>query len=291
VTDIDKLAQRYPQKRVLITGATSGLGESLAMIFAAANFRVAVASRTPAKVAATCEKVEKAGGSPLAITLDVNRLEDFDAAAKQVEEAWGGLDILINNAGILTSGKVVDTGLEEWLGSIDTDLWGVIHGCRKFIPLLVNSGGGHVANIASAAGLLGVPDLAPYGVAKAGVVSLSEALAVELSEMHIDVTVSCPTIFKSDLMETSGSEVDMQGGTTGEGLKAGMETTNITSDVVADHLLNAMVRRRMYSLPQWDAKIQWFLSRMFPQTFRTLLSYLYRKRVWVFSTTEFSTTD
>jgi len=117
VTDIDKLAQRYPQKRVLITGATSGLGESLAMIFAAANFRVAVASRTPAKVAATCEKVEKAGGSPLAITLDVNRLEDFDAAAKQVEEAWGGLDILINNAGILTSGKVVDIGLEEWLGS------------------------------------------------------------------------------------------------------------------------------------------------------------------------------
>ena len=86
---LDKLAQRYPQKRVLITGATSGMGEALAMQFAAAGFRVAVASRNPAKVAATCEQVKKAGGAPLAITLDVNKVEDFEAAVIQVERGLG----------------------------------------------------------------------------------------------------------------------------------------------------------------------------------------------------------
>lgn len=170
---LEKLAARYPQKRILITGATSGLGEALALRFARAGFRVAVASRNPQKVAATVERLEQAGGQALPITLDVTREEAFHSALETVESQWGGLDILVNNAGVLTAGKVQEIDLQTWQQSLDTDLWSVIHGCRTFLPLLLRSGGGHIVNVASAAGLVSGPDMATYNVAKAGVISLS----------------------------------------------------------------------------------------------------------------------
>jgi NAD(P)-dependent dehydrogenase (short-subunit alcohol dehydrogenase family) len=280
---IQKLAQRYPQKRVLITGATGGLGEALALQFAAAGFRVAVASRNPAKVAATVAQVERAGGSGLAVTLEVTKVEDFEAAASQVQDAWGGLDILINNAGVATAGKIDAIGLEVWQQSLDTDLWSVIHGCRLLLPLMNSAGGGHLVNVASAAGLLSGPDIGSYNVAKAGVVSLSETLAVELTEKNIDVTVSCPSIFKSSLFDKEGHDGDVLEGVTAKGLQHEMDTTSVTSADVANHLITCMARRRLYSVPQGDAKLQWWLSRMLPETFRRQLLYMYRHRLWLFN--------
>ena len=280
---LQKLAERYPNKRVLITGATSGLGEVLALRFAGTGFRVAVASRNPTKVAATCKRVAQAGGEPLAITLNVTRSEDFEAAARQVDEAWQGRDILNNNAGVITAGRVSDIGLEVWEQSLDTDLWSVIHGCRIFIPLLERSGGGHIANVASAAGLLSGPEVATYNVAKAGVISLSETLKTELADKHIEVTVSCPTVFKSGLLNEEGHEGDVLEGQTIKGLANDMATTSVGSADVADSLLRAMARRRLYDLPQLDAKVNWWLARTFPETFRKLILYLYRHRLWVFN--------
>lgn len=279
---VQRLASRYPQKRILITGATSGLGEALALQFAAAGFKVAVASRNPKKVAATVADVERAGGEGLAITLDVTRTEDFEAAVAQVEEAWGALDILVNNAGVLTAGKLRDVGADVWEQSLETDLWSVIHGCRLFLPLLENAGAGHIVNVASAAGLLSAPDLATYNVAKAGVICLSETLKVELADKHIDVTVSCPTVFKSHLLETEGHEGDVVEGTTAKGLANDMAHTSISSEDVASSLIRAMARRRLYDLPQRDARLNWWLARTFPETFRKLLLYLYQHRLWVF---------
>ena len=279
---LQKLAAKYPQKRVLITGATSGLGEALALQFATGGFRVAVASRNPEKVAATCQRVEQAGGESLAITLDVTRLQDFQDAVSVVDAAWGGLDVLINNAGIATAGKIRDLDLQVWQQSLDTDLWSVIHGCREFLPLLEKAGGGHIVNVASAAGLLNGPDVSTYNVAKAGVISLSETLKVELAEQNIDVTVSCPTVFKSSLLDQEGHEGDVFEGTTANGLKRDMESTSISSEYVADCTINAMARGRMYSLPQRDARANWLLARLFPETFRKIILYMYRHQLWIF---------
>lgn len=279
---LQRLATRYPHKRVLITGATAGLGEALALEFAGAGFRVAVASRNPDKVAATTAAVIEAGGEGLAVTLDVTRQDDFEAAAAQVEHAWGGLDILINNAGVLTAGKLADLELEVWEQSLQTDLWSVIHGCRVFLPLLEKAGGGHIANVASAAGLLAGPDLATYNVAKAGVVSLSETLKVELADRDIDVTVSCPTVFKSHLLDQQGHEGDVVEGVTAKGLENDMAHTNVTSEFVASSLISAMARRRMYDTPQWDARLNWLLARLLPETYRKIILYLYSHRLWIF---------
>lgn len=281
---LQTLAERYPRKRILITGATSGLGEALALQFAAGGFRVAIASRNPDKVNTTAQRVNRAGGTALPVRLDVTRLEDFDAAARQVEEAWGGLDILVNNAGVVTGGKLADIGLEPWRQSLETDLWSVIHGCRVLLPLLQRSGGGHLVNIASAAGLVNPPDLATYNVAKAGVISLSETLATELAQNKIDVTVSCPTVFKSNLLEKEGHEGDVVAGDMIKGLAHDMQITSISSEDVACSLIKSMARRRLYNVPQRDAKINWWLARTFPETFRRVLLYMYRHKLWVFKT-------
>ena len=280
---LEKLAVRYPQKRVLITGATSGLGEALALRFAGGGFRVAVASRNPEKVKHTVQRLEACGSGALPITLDVTREEDFHAALETVETQWGGLDILVNNAGVLTAGKVQDIELQAWQQALDTDLWSVIHGCRIFIPLLIRSGGGHIVNVASAAGLVSAPDMATYNVAKAGVVSLSETLKVELADQGIDVTVSCPTVFKSHLLEKEGHQGDVVVGVTARGLQHDMETTHVSSDSIAVSLLVAMAKRRLYDTPQWDAKLTWFSARLLPETFRAIILYLYRHRLWVFN--------
>jgi NAD(P)-dependent dehydrogenase (short-subunit alcohol dehydrogenase family) len=279
---LQKLAQRYPHKRILITGATSGLGEALAMQFAAAGFKVAVASRNPAKVAITVAAVNSAGGEGLAVTVDVSRVEDIEAAVAKVEAAWGGLDILVNNAGVLTAGKMEVIGREPWVKSINTDLWSVIDGCRLFLPLLEHPGGGHIVNVASAAGLVAAPDMGTYNVAKAAVISLSETLRVELAEKNIDVTVSCPTVFKSHLIDTESHEGDTLVGVAAKGLANDMAHTSISSEDVATSLINAMARRRMYDVPQLDARLSWWMSRAFPETFRKIMLLLYRHRLWVF---------
>ena len=281
MSNVAALAKRYPQKRVLITGATSGLGEALALCFARENFKVAVAGRNPEKIARTIEKVKAAGGTPLAVQLEITRVDEFEAAVAQIEQSWGGLDILINNAGVATAGKLAEFSLQSWCDVIDTDLWSVIHGCRLFAPLLACSGGGHIVNVSSAAGLLCPPEVAGYNVAKAGVVALSETLRVELSSDGIDVTVCCPTIFKSGLLDNKDDKRFT--GVTADGLRDTMDKTRFTSDDIAMALIKAMGKRKLYCVPMPDARIMWHLTRYFPELYRSLVKYLYRRKLWIFN--------
>lgn len=279
---LQRLVERYPQKRILITGATSGLGEALALKFAGAGFRVAVASRNPEKVARTVAAVNRAGGEGLPITLDVVQEEQFRTAVEAVEQAWSGLDILVNNAGVLTAGKFEDLAVEVWQQSLQTDLWSVIHGCRHFLPLLKRSGGGHIVNVASAAGFLAGPEATTYCVAKAAAVSLSECLHVELARDHIDVTVSCPTVFRSNLMNPKDHEGDVVEGAGAAGLRRQFANTSVSSDDVADSLITAMAKRRLFDVPQLDAKLSWWFARAAPEFSRRLLLYLYRHKLWLY---------
>ena len=281
---IATLAKRFPQKRVLITGATSGLGEALALRFARQGFHVGVAGRNPEKTANTCDKVNQAGGRALPLQLEVTRPDDFHSAAQQIQESWGGLDILFNNAGLATAGGLLDFSLEAWRDAIEVDLWSVIHGCRLFTPLMIQSGGGHVANVASAAGILCPPEVAAYSAAKAAVVAISEVLQAELVAENINFTVCCPTIFKSGLLDEMppGGDTHMHG-VTADGLRDSMQKTSVTSDDVADHLLKCMAKGKLYSLPMRDARTMWRLKRWAPESYSRLLRYLYRHKMWVFN--------
>jgi len=140
--------------------------------------------------------------------VDVSRSEDFDTAALRVEAQWGGLDVLVNNAGILDSAKLHEITLEQWRRIVDINFWGVVYGCHSFVPMLIRQKGGYVLNMASSAGLFALPEMAHYSVPKAAVIALSEMMKAELARYGIGVTVSCPAAFASDILNKQGVGVN-----------------------------------------------------------------------------------
>jgi NAD(P)-dependent dehydrogenase (short-subunit alcohol dehydrogenase family) len=279
---LGRLGSRYPARRILITGATSGSGEALAVLFGRHGWRVAVTGRNPEKVALSAKKVRAAGGQVLEIDLEVTRHEDFERAARQVTEAWGGLDILVNNAGVAGGESIEDGSLDTWHRIIEINTFGVVHGCKAFVPVLRKSGGGHIANIASIAAIVSAPEMASYNVSKAGVLALSETLDAELAADHIDVTVACPGVFQSDL-GVEGRVVASANARMIKSLRREQETTNQTAEKVIGRIVKDMAKRRLYSLPDNDSQAQWTIKRFSPELSRRLIAFLYARRLWKFA--------
>ena len=268
--------------RVLITGATSGLGEALALRFGGQGARVAVTGRNPEKLRRSAERVAAAGGDVLEIPLEVTRLEDFEKAAATVQAQWGGLDWLVNNAGVIAGAPLEGWSFESWRHVLDVNLWSVIYGCKVLGPL-VREGGGRIVNVASSAAFAQAPEMASYSVSKAAVVALSETLRVELAPRGIGVTVSCPGVFQSDLLNPE----KITAGDKGERIVATLEgevaSSRMTSDDIAACVLRCAGRDRLYCVPGFDMKGAWLLKRWFPEWNRKLLGFLFRKRLWHFA--------
>jgi NAD(P)-dependent dehydrogenase (short-subunit alcohol dehydrogenase family) len=276
-----ELEKRFPQKRVLITGANSGFGKAMAMHFGRKGWRVAVTGRRPDAVKAAAEDVRKAGAAEvLEMTLDVTKSGDFAAAVRRVDEHWGGLDILVNNAGIMDSAKLQDITLEQWHRIVDINFWGVVYGCHAFIPMLVRQKSGYVLNMASSAGLFALPEMAHYSVPKAAVIALSETMKAELARYGIGVTVSCPAAFSSDLLNKEG--VDVSRSVTLRSLETDAQTGRHTSESVAAHAIRNMERNHLYDIAHNSMELMWFLKRLMPETIYRLFAWMYANRKWRF---------
>ena len=279
---VARLSSRYPARRVLITGATSGSGEALAVLFSRYGWRVAVTGRNRAWVALSAKKVRAAGGQVLEIELEVTRYEDFEGAARQIAEAWGGLDILVNNAGVTGGESIEDDSIELWHRIIDINTFGVVHGCKAFAPILRESGGGHIVNVASVAAFVSAPEMASYNVSKAAILSLSETLDAELAPHHIDVTVACPGVFQSEL-GAEGRVLASPNARMMKSLRREQETTSQTAEDVVGKIVVDMARKRLYSLPGGDLRAQWIIKRISPEFSRRLIAFLYARRLWKFA--------
>jgi NAD(P)-dependent dehydrogenase (short-subunit alcohol dehydrogenase family) len=276
-----KLEKKFPQKRVLITGANSGFGKAMAMHFGRNGWRVAVTGRRPDAVHAAAEDVRKAGAAEvLEMTIDVAKPEDFEVAARRIQEQWGGLDILVNNAGIMDSAKLQDITLEQWHRVMDINLWGVIHGCHAFIPMFIRQESGYVLNMASSAGLFSLPEMAHYSVPKAAVIALSETMRAELARYGIGVTVSCPAAFASDLLNKEG--VDVGRSVTLRALDKDVQSGRHTSESVAAHAIHNMERGHLYDIAHDSMELLWFVKRLMPETIYHVFAWMYANRKWKF---------
>jgi NAD(P)-dependent dehydrogenase (short-subunit alcohol dehydrogenase family) len=276
-----KLEKRFPEKRVLITGANSGFGKAIAMHFGRNGWRVAVTGRRPDAIRAAAAEVRAAGAAGvLEMVIDVAKSADFEAAAKRVGEEWGGLDILVNNAGILDSAKLHEITLEQWHRIVDINFWGVVYGCHAFIPMLIRQKSGYVLNMASSAGLFALPEMAHYSVPKAAVIALSETMKAELARYGIGVTVSCPAAFASDLLNKEG--VDLNRSVTLRSLDKDVQTGRHTSESVAAHAIRSMERNHLYDIAHDSMEILWFIKRLMPETIYRLFAWMYAERKWRF---------
>lgn len=201
-----------------------------------------------------------------AMRCDVSRPEDVEALAKRANELFGGTDLMINNAGVAVAGPVGEVPLEDWRWIFGVNLWGVIYGCHVFAPLMKKQGSGHIVNVASAAGLLNAPMMAPYNVTKAGVVSLSETLAAELQGTGVGVSVLCPTFFRTNIL-ANGRGNDPKLSASVEKL---LDRSSIQADDVARLALEGAERGDLFVLPHADGRWLWRVKRATPERYQEL---------------------
>jgi len=178
----------------VVTGAGSGIGRSLAQAFAAQGMRLVLADIEPGPLEQVATELREAGHEVFAVTADVSIASDVERIATAAIDVFGGLHLACNNAGVAAGGLSWEVGLDDWDWVLGVNLYGVIHGIRSFVPRIIDSGGGHIVNTASMAGLTSAPGMGPYNVSKHAVVTLSETLALELAMTHpeVGVTVLCP---------------------------------------------------------------------------------------------------
>ena len=168
-------------KVAVVTGAASGIGLALSEACVAQGMSVAMADVEVPELEAAAERLDSAGHSVLAIPTDVRSQEAVDSLAAEVTERLGPPDLVCNNAGVAGPlGMSWELPVEVWQWVLETNLFGVIHGVRSFVPEMVDRDRGQVINISSIGGLLPLPASAPYSVTKFGIVALTEALAEEL---------------------------------------------------------------------------------------------------------------
>lgn len=246
--------------RAVVTGAGSGIGQAFAATLASRGGQVVCADLDVAKAQETVDAITDDGGKALAVQCDVAAPEQVQELAEQARAWFGNLpSLVVNNAGIGAGGRgVEDTSLAEWQRVIDINLWGVIHGCRVFTPLL-REGGGGIINVASAAGFASAPSMAAYNVSKAGVVALSETLAAELAGTGVRVSVLCPTFVKTDILNSQ--HITESSTAMAENL---MRWIGMSPQRVVRICLDAHDRGSLYVVPQLDAKAVWGAKRLAP---------------------------
>ena len=233
-------------RRVLVTGGAAGLGASLAAAFVARGDRVLVGDLAEP----TDARVES-------VHLDVRSDDDWEAARSWVQHHWGGLDVLVNNAGVAGGGRLDVAGLDEWQWITEINLFGVVRGTRTFTPMWKEQRSGHVVNIASLAGLVHPAGMASYNAVKAGVVALSETTGHELAEYGVRCSVVCPSYFRTGLVEA------MQGADTAVGRVIGglVASAPLGPDEIAAAVLEGMDAGDELILPDPAARAAYDLKQ------------------------------
>jgi NAD(P)-dependent dehydrogenase (short-subunit alcohol dehydrogenase family) len=256
--------KRSRDAAAVITGAGSGIGAAFAMELAKRGGRVVCSDIDEHAARTTADAIEANGGDALALRCDVSQIDDVTALAKEAQ-SWftGPPTVVINNAGVGAGGLPIgDMSLDDWQWVLDINLWGPIHGCHVFAPILREAGYGGLINVASAAAFGAAPGMAAYNVSKAGTLSLSETLAAELSGTGVNVTVLCPTFVKTNIVDAG--RISERSTQLADRL---MRWTGFSAERVARTCLDTLDRGGLYCMPQPDARIGWGIKRFTPTVY------------------------
>ena len=261
------------QRRVLITGAGSGLGRALAFVFSENGWRVACADINIDSANDTVRQITQFGVGAMALWVDVGDDSSVEEMRDEVLAAWDGVDIVINNAGVASAGAVAETSLEDWRWTLNINLMGVVRGTRAFLPVLLRQGRGHIVNVASFAGFANAPHMSAYSASKAGVISLSETLRAELALTAggVKVSVVCPAFFKTNLMV--GARLPDKDRALCQKL---MEAARESADDVAAAVYRGVMRGDFLILPTKAETLRWRIKRFAPDLFLRKLLQAYR---------------
>lgn len=253
--------------RAVVTGAGSGLGAALCTQLAQRGAKIIAADIDLEAATATATRL---GSDVHPVKCDVSSLADVEALADETERLLGGIDLLVNNAGVAVAGQMGEVPIADWRWIVDINLWGVIHGCHVFVPWMRAQKSGNVLNVSSAAGLLSPPRMAPYNTTKAAIIALSETLHADLEPDGVGVTVLCPTFFPTNLTQSKRTAPDEKTRRAAQRLVA---KGGWTADEIARAALAGVDANELYVAPQLDGRWLWRLKRLAPKRFNKLSKY------------------
>ncbi|MFY9963966.1 SDR family oxidoreductase [Pseudomonas sp.] len=248
------------QNRMMITGAGSGLGREIALRWAREGWQLALADVNEAGLKDTLALVKEAGGQGFVQRCDVRDYSQLTALAQACEEKFGGIDVIVNNAGVASGGFFSELSLEDWEWQLSINLMGVVKGCKAFLPMLERSKG-RIINIASMAALMQGPAMSNYNVAKAGVLALSESLLIELRQQEVAVHVVCPSFFQTNLLDSFRGPTPAMKAQVGKLL----ESSPISAADIAEYIFEQVAEGQFLILPHELGRNAWQLKQRNPQ--------------------------
>jgi NAD(P)-dependent dehydrogenase (short-subunit alcohol dehydrogenase family) len=257
--------REFAGKTAVITGGASGIGLGLARRFLDEGMHVVIGDVEKRALDAVVDELGVTG-----VLTDVTDPAQMQALADVAVDAHGGVDIFCNNAGVGGGGLSWEMPLSTWEWVINVDLWGVIHGVRTFVPLLMQRPEAHIVNTASMAGLVAAPFMGPYNAAKHGVVAISESLYKELAMMapHVGVSVLCPGWVNTNIADSSRNrpehlalpaldEAGMNMDTIAADALKDLISSGMPPEMLAGKVLDAIRAEQFWILTHADQSDQW----------------------------------
>jgi NAD(P)-dependent dehydrogenase (short-subunit alcohol dehydrogenase family) len=252
--------KEFRDKVAVITGGASGIGLGLAERFAREGMKIVLADVEENALAQAERDLKAAGAEVTAVVTDVSKSGDVEALAKRTLETYGAVHLLCNNAGVSVRSTIWESTLSDWQWVLGVNLWGVIHGVRTFVPIMLQqTAESHIVNTASLAGLVSFPGIGIYKVTKFGVVSLSETLYHELKNRgaNIKVSVLCPSFVKSrfsdsernrpaELLNDHQEELSPEAEKRRLAWRQGTTQNGMTPEQVADCVIKGIREERFY---------------------------------------------
>jgi len=261
------------QSVAVVTGAASGIGRATALALANKGSTVAIADIDELGLAETARLLDRAGAGYSVHTVDVADKQRMQAFADEVAEAHDRVHIVVNNAGVSVGAKLEDHSLEDFEWIVGINFWGVVYGCKFFLPHLQRAGWGAFVNLSSMFGLTGVPTQSSYCATKFAVRGFSESLSIELANENIDVISVHPGGIKTNIVRSSRGDDE----TSRARIVAWFERHAMPPEIAASKIVTAIERRRSRVLITREAWLTDVVKRVYPAVPRRLAGWALRK--------------
>ncbi|MET0591531.1 MAG: SDR family NAD(P)-dependent oxidoreductase [Polyangiaceae bacterium] len=266
-------------KTVAITGAGSGIGRALAVQMGALGARLALSDVNEATLAETASLVASNRGPVHTARVDVGQRDAIYAWAEQVNKEVGPADVIINNAGVSLSQRIVEMRDEDFAWLMNINFWGVVHGTRAFLPQLLSRSEAHVVNLSSVFGLIAVPTQAAYNASKFAVRGFTEALRQELADTSVRVTSVHPGGIKTNIVRNGRHYQDPTGNANRDAVAREFEkVARTTADQAAEQIIKAILRERPRLLIGLDAVLIDRMQRLMPENYDRLIAKAISRR-------------
>jgi NAD(P)-dependent dehydrogenase (short-subunit alcohol dehydrogenase family) len=261
----NKTIRIFDGATAIVTGGASGIGRALAEELAKRGSEVVLADLQIELAEEVASEIRVSGGKAKAGKIDVTNFPAMDQLVQETVKRTGRLDYIFNNAGLAIGGNVNNFGIEDWNQIVDVNLRGVINGIQAAYKIMIEQGFGHIINTASMAGLMSSPGAVAYATTKHAVVGLSKSMRAEAAQMGVRISVLCPGVVRTPILEGGGKYGKMLIDIPPEQIGRMWERLRpISPNIFAEKVLNSVAKNKaIIIVPSWW-KLFWWINRLSP---------------------------